>query len=186
MRCSHPIDKNTVRWSKRTIQEVGQGHEDRACNTNDLQTLVYFTGSYAQLPSKSPVLPLGVIVPGWVGDRCQVAPPQLIHHAKQSGKVNLSLSSAICGFLLVCLCLVSFYTHLFIIWEFPDLCSPSFNSMSTSNLELDPCLRFCFCLLVFVSQSQWTQSETAQWFFFPFWQLLAHLNYHIFQAISHY
>jgi len=92
MRCTHTIDKNTALWSKWDIQEVGQGHEDRACNTNDLQTLVYFTGSYVQLPSKSPVLPLGVIVPGWLGDRCQVAPPQPIHHAKQRGKADLSLS----------------------------------------------------------------------------------------------
>lgn len=92
MRCTHTIDKNAALWSKRAIQEVGQGHEDRACNTNDLQTLVYFTGSYAQLPSKSPILPLEVIEPGWLGDRCQVAPPQLIHHAKQRGKVSVSRS----------------------------------------------------------------------------------------------
>lgn len=91
MRCTPTIDKNTSLWSKQTIQEVGQGHEDRACNTNDLQTLVYFTGSYVQLPSKSPDFPLGVIVPGWLGDRCQVAPPQPIHHAKQSRKAHLSL-----------------------------------------------------------------------------------------------
>ncbi len=95
MRCTHTIDKNAARWSKQAIQEVGQGHEDRACNTNDLQTLVYFTGSYAQLPSKSPVLPLEVIVPGWLGDRCQVAPPQLIHHAKQRRKADLSFSLSV-------------------------------------------------------------------------------------------
>lgn len=100
MRCTHTIDKNTSLWSKGAIQEVGQGHEDRACNTNDLQTLVYFTGSYAQLPSKSPVFPLGVIAPGWLGDRCQVAPPQLIHHAKQSRKAHLSLFTF---FILFCL-----------------------------------------------------------------------------------
>lgn len=94
MRCTHTIDKNAAQWSKPAIQEVGQGHEDRACNTNDLQTLIYFTGSHAQLPSKSPVLPLEVIVPGWLGDRCQVAPPQPIHHAKQRGKADLSLSLA--------------------------------------------------------------------------------------------
>lgn len=92
MRCTHTIDKNAARWSKRAIQEVGQGHEDRACNTNDLQTLVYFTRSFAQLPSKSSVLPPEVIVPGWLGDRCQVAPPQPIHHAKQKGKADLCLS----------------------------------------------------------------------------------------------
>lgn len=92
MRCTHTIDKNAARWSKPAIQEVGQGHEDRACNTNDLQTLIYFTGSHAQLPSKSPVLPPEVIVPGWLGDRCQVAPPQLIHHAKQRRKAELSPS----------------------------------------------------------------------------------------------
>lgn len=102
MRCTHTIDKNAARWSKQAIQEVGQGHEDRACNTNDLQTLVYFTGSYAQLPSKSPVLPLEVIVPGWLGDRCQVAPPQPIHHAKQRGKADLGLSQSLSLFLFLC------------------------------------------------------------------------------------
>lgn len=167
MRCSHTIDKNTAVWSKLTVQEVGQGHEDRACNTNDLQTLVYFTGSYVQLPSKSPVLPLGVIVPGWVGDRCQVAPPQPIHHAKQSRKVNLSLSSVICVFLLVCLFLVSSYTHLFITSEFSDTCWLRFISMSTTspglNLKLDPCCRINSCIFEF--ESVVTESETENYFF---------------------
>lgn len=95
MRCTPTIDKNAAWWSKPDIQQVGQGHEDRVCNTNDLQTFIYFTGSYAQLPSKSPVLPLEVIVPGWLGDRCQVAPPQPIHHAKQKGKADLSLSHSL-------------------------------------------------------------------------------------------
>lgn len=127
MRCTHTIDKNTVGWSKTVIQEVGQGHEDRVCNTNDLQTLIYFTGSYAQLPSKSPVLPLEVIVPGWLGDRCQVAPPQLIHHAKQKGKADLGLSLALslfflflCTFLFLCLFLVTSSNYIVITSECPD------------------------------------------------------------------
>lgn len=104
MQCTHTIDKNAGRWSKQAIQEVGQGHEDRACNTNDLQTLVYFTGSYAQLPSKSRILPLEVIVPGWLGDRCQVAPPQPIHLAKQRGKADLRLSLSLPFFLSLFFC----------------------------------------------------------------------------------
>lgn len=101
MRCTHTIDKNAALWSKPAFQGVGQGHEDRACYTNDLQTLVDFTGSHAQLPSKFRVLPLEVIVPGWLGDRCQVAPPQPIHHAKQRGKADLSLSLFVLLFLSV-------------------------------------------------------------------------------------
>lgn len=90
--CPYNWQKNAAWWSKPTVERVGQGHEDRACNTNDLQTFAYFTGSCAQLPSKSPVLPPEVIVPGWLGDRCQVAPPQAIHHAKQRRKADLRLS----------------------------------------------------------------------------------------------
>lgn len=123
MRCTHTIDKNAAPWSKRAVQEVGQGHEDRACNTNDLQTLVYFTGSYAQLPSKSPVLPLEVIVPGWLGDRCQVAPPQPIHHPKHRGKADLSLclspSLSLPVFPLVCLFLVTSNNYFVITSECP-------------------------------------------------------------------
>lgn len=121
MRCTPTIDKNAAWWSKPDIQQVRQGHEDRVCNTNDLQTFIYFTGSYAQLPSKSPVLPLEVIVPGWLGDRCQVAPPQPIHHAKQKGKADLSLSDSqtlfLCCFLLLCLFLVTSNMS----WSYYDL-----------------------------------------------------------------
>lgn len=53
-------------------------------------------------------------MPGWLGDRCQVAPPQPIHHAKQRGKadLSLSLSFSLClslsvFVLLVCLFLVT-------------------------------------------------------------------------------
>lgn len=120
MRCTHTIDKNAVPWSKQAIQEVGQGHEDRACNTNDLQTLAYFTGSYAQLPSKSPVLPLEVIVPGWLGDRCQVAPPQTIHHAKQRGKADLTLCLSFSVSVFFCSSVSFLYNYFVITSPWPD------------------------------------------------------------------
>lgn len=126
------LTKNAAWWSKPAVQRVGRGHEDRACNTNDLQTFAYFTGSCAQLPSKSPVLPLEVIVPGWLGDRCQVAPPQLIHHAKQRRKADLrlslslflSLSAFLCSFLLVCLFLVTLNNYIVITSVCPELMFP--------------------------------------------------------------
>lgn len=133
MRCARTIDKKM----QRADQSSPFSGWDGATKTGPVTLMIFkrspiSLGAVHNSPSKSPVLPLEVIVPGWLGDRCQMAPPQPIHHAKQRRKADLrlslsltlSLSGFLCSFLLVCLFLVTLNNYIVITSLCPECMFP--------------------------------------------------------------
>lgn len=137
-------------------------------------------GAVHNSPSKSPVLPLEVIVPGWLGDRCQMAPPQLIHHAKQRRKadrrpsfsLSLSLSGFLCSFLLVCLFLVTLNNYIVVTSVCPECMFPLIYDKVCSTVRHR---RSCNSLTRAVKAHQ-AASCAHCWIYFPCYYLMSPLS----------